>query len=77
MTPNQAEIEQKIRDNFQHLESLSLTISGNNLHIDIVSQDFAGMSSLHKQKKIYAALNQWLQSGAIHAVTMNTRESES
>ena len=77
MNPSQAEIEQKIRDNFQHLKSLSLTLSGNNLHIDIVSKDFVGMSSLHKQKKIYAALNHWLQSGAIHAVTMNTRESDS
>lgn len=43
---------------------------GNKFQVTVVSEQFAGLLPVRKQQKVYAALNEHIASGAIHAVTM-------
>ena len=41
-------------------------------HLTVVSDEFVGLSILARQKWVYAKLNTYIQSGALHAVQMKT-----
>lgn len=47
-------------------------LEGNHLHVTVVSDSFEGVSPVKKQQSVYAALNEFIASGAIHAVHMKT-----
>jgi len=47
-------------------------MEGNHAHLTVTSSAFAGLSPVKKQQLVYAALNQAIASGAIHAVHMKT-----
>lgn len=51
---------------------VELTAEGSNLNLVIVSDDFAGLSRVKRQQKVYSLLNDRIASGEIHAVSMRT-----
>ena len=51
---------------------LTLSADGNKLGLKIVSDAFDGLNRVKRQQKIYALLNDRIQSGEIHAVSMVT-----
>jgi acid stress-induced BolA-like protein IbaG/YrbA len=53
-------------------ERLDIEIEGNRLSIVIVSACFETLNRVKRQQKVYAALDSYITSGEIHAVTMKT-----
>ena len=43
---------------------------GCNFQLNLISDELAALSPVKRQQQIYAHLNEWIASGAIHAVTM-------
>ena len=43
---------------------------GCNFQLNLISDELAVLSPVKRQQQIYAHLNEWIASGAIHAVTM-------
>ena len=43
---------------------------GCNFQLNLISDELAGLGPVKRQQQIYAHLNEWIASGAIHAVTM-------
>ncbi len=44
---------------------------GNHCHVRIVGDVFEGLRSVKRQQMVYAALNEWIADGSVHAVHMN------
>lgn len=43
---------------------------GCDFQLNLISDDLAALSPVKRQQQIYAHLNEWIATGAIHAVTM-------
>ncbi|MFV3330582.1 BolA family protein [Pseudomonas sp. NY15437] len=43
---------------------------GCNFQLNLISDELVGLSPVKRQQQVYAHLNEWIASGAIHAVTM-------
>jgi acid stress-induced BolA-like protein IbaG/YrbA len=58
----------------ERLADCEVEVNGDGRHFDIliVGDLFAGLSPVKKQQLVYAALNEEISSGAIHAVNMKT-----
>lgn len=57
-------------------QNIELQADGNKLFLQIVSGVFEGLSKVKRQQKVYAMLNERIQSGEIHAVVMTTLSPE-
>ncbi len=53
-----------------------VTADGNKYTAIVVSEVFEGMSMVAEQKMVYALLNEHIQSGAIHALTIKAYTPE-
>lgn len=49
---------------------------GNKFQATVISEKFAGLSSVRKQQLIYATINPQIASGEIHAINMQTYTPE-
>jgi acid stress-induced BolA-like protein IbaG/YrbA len=47
-----------------------VTGDGSHFQADVIGEVFAGKSMLEEQKMVYAAVNEHIASGAIHALTI-------
>lgn len=58
----------------QRIETEAVEVEGDGRHFNVlvVSKAFEGLSPVKKQQLVYAALNEEIASGAIHAVNMKT-----
>ena len=56
------------------IEAVEIQVEGDGRHFDVlvVSQVFEGLSPVKKQQLVYAALNENISNGSIHAVNMKT-----
>ena len=68
-------IDAVLREKLPQCE-LELVAEGNKLRLKIVSNEFAGLSRVKRQQKIYALLDDRIKSGEIHAVSMITQTLE-
>ena len=68
-------IEALLRDKIRGCE-LELVAEGNKLRLELVSDEFLGLSRVKRQQKIYALLEDRIKSGEVHAVSMVTRTQE-
>ncbi len=50
--------------------------SGGKFQVTAVGDIFAGLSAVRRQQKIYQILNEYITSGAIHAVTMHLMSTD-
>ena len=55
---------------------VTVTADGNKYTAVVVSDVFDGMSMIAEQKMVYALLNEHIQSGAIHALTIKAYTQE-
>lgn len=53
-----------------------VTVDGSHVHLNVVSPAFAGLNAVKRQQLVYAALNDAISSGVIHAVHMKTYTPE-
>jgi acid stress-induced BolA-like protein IbaG/YrbA len=50
--------------------NVSVTADGTKYTAIVVSPEFEGMSMIAEQKRVYSTVNEHIQSGAIHALTI-------
>lgn len=63
------DIEARLRDALGDAE-VTVDGAGNRFEIDVVSDDFGGLNRVKRQQVVYAAIEDLIASGAIHAVTI-------
>ena len=56
--------------------TIEMDSEGNKLAVEIVSDVFEGLSRVKRQQLVYKALNERIESGEIHAVSMRTYSPE-
>lgn len=61
-----------LKQHFPDADHIQADFEGSHLQVVIVSQVFEGLSPIKKQQRVYAALNEKISSGEIHAVNMKT-----
>ena len=56
----------------QHINHKLVVVDGDGYHykITVVSDDFEGLSRVHRTQKIYQVLNQHIKSGELHALSI-------
>ena len=56
----------------QHIDTQELKVDGDGSHFQVivVSESFVGLNAVKKQQMVYAAVNELIESGAIHALTI-------
>ncbi len=64
-------VEAMVRDALAGAE-VSVEGAGANYDITVISDVFAGMRPVKKQQTVYAALNEAIANGSIHAVNIRT-----
>ncbi|MCO7224026.1 BolA family protein [Pleionea sp. CnH1-48] len=65
------EIQSLLKQSFTDAE-VACDGDGSHFSVRVVSDDFEGLSAVKKQQRVYQAVNEHIQSGAIHALTMQT-----
>lgn len=57
-----------------HLEGCEIFVEGggNSFQITAIGDLFEGLNAVKKQQRVYAALNEQIAEGTIHAVTIKT-----
>ena len=63
------EIVQLLNAGIQN-EHVDVELSGNHCTVVVVSDDFADLSRVKKQQKVYQCLNEKIASGEIHALNI-------
>ena len=63
------EIESRLRRKMPDAE-IAVAGAGNRFEISVVSAAFEGMSRVKRQQTVYAAIQDLIASGAVHAVTI-------
>lgn len=61
-----------------HLEGANVNIIGDGYkyEAEVISSAFAGLNTLKRHKLVYAALNEAITSGELHALTIRTYTPE-
>lgn len=68
-------IEAALRSGFEDAE-IHLDLQGNKAQVDIVSQLFAGKTRVQRSKLVYQAIDGFIRSGELHAVTIRAQTRE-
>jgi acid stress-induced BolA-like protein IbaG/YrbA len=55
---------------------LDVLLEGNRVLITVVSERFRGLNRVRQQQLVYAALNEYLADGRLHAVTIRAQIPE-
>ncbi|HCS29710.1 MAG TPA: cell division protein BolA [Spongiibacteraceae bacterium] len=50
---------------------IEASAEGNHCHVRIVGDVFSGLRPVKRQQMVYAALNEWIADGSVHAVHMS------
>ena len=64
-----SEIKKIIEDGIEDSEAI-VSVDGSKYTAIVVSDAFEGKTMIAEQKMVYALLNEYIQSGAIHALTI-------
>ena len=59
-----------------NINRMAVNIDGSHVNVEVVSPVFSGLSPVKKQQLVYAALNEQIADGTIHAVNMRTLTPE-
>ncbi|MEX1668479.1 BolA family protein [Zhongshania guokunii] len=62
-------IEQRLAEHFPESE---VAVSGDGSHFDVrvVSAAFSGLRAVKRQQLVYAAVNDWIRDGSLHAINI-------
>ncbi len=55
---------------------IDASAEGNHCHVSIIGEVFSGLRPVKRQQMVYAALNEWIADGSVHAVHMTLKTSE-
>ena len=66
------DIKQLLAEKFTDAQLIEVTLDGSHVNVTVVSDAFAGLRAVGRQKLVYSALAQPITSGEIHAVHMKT-----
>lgn len=69
MTPDQ--VIELIQSSIEG-STVTAQLDGNHVSVVVVSEHFEGLNAVKKQQRVYAALQETIASGEIHAVHMKT-----
>lgn len=69
-------IKTLLEQHFPEAKHIDTEFEGSHLNVVVVSEVFAGLSPIKKQQRVYAALNEKIASGEVHAVHMKTLTPE-
>ncbi len=66
------QIEQISQRLEEHFEGANVEVTGDGSHFDVkvVSDAFDGLRPVKRQQMVYAALNDWIRDGSLHAVNI-------
>lgn len=53
-------------------DQVDVTGDGYHFQVTIISGRFAGLRAVQKQQQVYAAVQDWIASGELHALSMRT-----
>jgi acid stress-induced BolA-like protein IbaG/YrbA len=70
-----SEVKKYIEDGIPGAEAM-VTADGNKYNVVVVSPAFEGKTMVAEQKMVYAAVNEHIQSGVIHALTIKAYTPE-
>ncbi len=56
--------------------TIEATAEGNHCHVRIVGDVFSGLRPVKRQQMVYAALNEWIADGSVHAVHMSLQTTD-
>lgn len=73
MTPE--EVKQVLENTIDNSQA-DVKFDGNHAFVNVVSPAFSGLNAVKKQQLVYGALQEYISSGAIHAVHMKTYTPE-
>lgn len=65
-------ITAQLEQHFPDAQRVHAEFEGSHLNVLIVSDEFKGLTPIKKQQRVYAALNERIASGEVHAVNMKT-----
>lgn len=63
-------IQTRLAEQFPDCE-IEAAADGNHCHVRIIGEVFSGMRPVKRQQMVYAALNDWIADGSVHAVHMS------
>ena len=72
MQPTSNEDIQQALENGLSASKIEVSGDGYNYQTTIVSEEFSGLSKVKRHQKVYALLKAFINSGALHALTINT-----
>ena len=70
-----SEVKKYIEDGIPGAKAM-VTADGNKYNVVVVSPEFEGKTMVAEQKMVYAAVNEHIQSGVIHALTIKAYTPE-
>lgn len=53
-------------------DEVNATGDGYHFQLTVISEAFTGLRTVQRQQKVYAAVNDWIANGELHALTMKT-----
>ena len=66
------EIETRLETKFSAAE-LSVQVQGSSALLSVVSDEFRSLSRVQRQQLVYSLISDLIQSGTLHAVTIQTK----
>lgn len=63
------ELKRSVEDAFPGA-AVEVAGEGNRFEVRVVSETFEGQSRVKRQQAVYGAIGEYIQSGAVHAVTI-------
>lgn len=64
-----ADINQRLAEHFPDAE-IDVDGDGSHYQVSVVSPVFEGLRPVKRQQLVYAALNDWIRDGSLHAVNI-------
>ena len=68
------ELEKRINTKFTKAK-ISVQVQGSSAFLSVVSDEFVGLSRVQRQQLVYGLISDLIQSGELHAVTIQAKTS--
>ncbi|MDX1505915.1 MAG: BolA/IbaG family iron-sulfur metabolism protein [Spongiibacter sp.] len=65
----QEQILERLKEHFADGE-FDVSGEGNHFDVQVVSEAFAGLRPVRRQQLVYAAVNDWIKDGSLHAINI-------
>ena len=71
----ESNIRERLEREFEHAK-IELHVEGNRASIRVISEVFDGVPRVKRQQRVYGCLTDFIQSGELHAVTIEAKSPE-